>query len=257
LNIVQTHRLIINAVFGGDAGPSLPISTNADSAWLLTSPSPDKPGSSPTLSTVTWTNETLGWANEPIRRVYHSASGVYGNVWIIGGSKDDGSNIAFNETWYFDPGSVSSFPSFSLVTPSGGGELYDILGHASILLVNGTLVVFGGWSPSRNELLPFSSIWMIDTKTPRAGWTVVTLSGSAPQPRRNFASALLGGNKIIIHGGADAALELVFSDGWILDLNSMTWGEAPPMAAGLGQRFGHFAVGLGSQAMFGFGMCIL
>lgn len=243
----------LNAVFGGDAGPSLPISTNADSAWLLTSLSPQKGGSSPTASTVKWTNETLGWANEPIRRIYHSASGVYGNVWIIGGSKDDGSTDTFNEAWCFNPGSVSSSPSFSLITPSGGIGLNGILGHASILLVNGTLIVFGGWSSSQNGLLPLSSIWMIDTQTPGAGWTVATLSGSAPQPRRNFAFALLDGNKIIIHGGADAALELLFSDGWIADLNSMTWSEAPAMAAGLGQRFGHFAVGLGSQAMFGFG----
>ena len=176
-----TDRAIINAVFGGDAGPPLPISTNADSAWLLTNLSPEHSGSSPTAPTVQWANETAGWANQPIRRIYHSASGVRGNVWIIGGSKDDGSNNSFNETWRFDPGSSSTSPSFSLITPTGGDELYDIIGHAGILLVNNSLIVFGGWSPSRNVLMPLSSIWMIDTKTSDAEWTMVTLPGSAPQ----------------------------------------------------------------------------
>lgn len=257
LKFLQANYAVTNAVFGGDAGPSLPISTNPDSAWLLTNLSPIQSGSSstPPASNVQWTKETLGWANEPIRRIYHSASAIYGNVWITGGSKDDGSMNAFNETWRFNPGSGSSSPSFSLIASNGAG-LPDVVGHASILLANGTLLVFGGWSPSRNELMPLSTIWMIDAKSSGADSTTVTLSGQIPEPRRNFAFALLDGNKIIIHGGANAPLDTVFNDGWILDLNSKTWTMAPAMEAGLGKRFGHFAVGLGSQAMFGFGMCI-
>ncbi|KAF8318391.1 hypothetical protein DL93DRAFT_2027727, partial [Clavulina sp. PMI_390] len=144
-------------VLGGDAGPSLPIATNPDSAWLLSFS--HSTGSSPSASTVSWSDEPKSWASEPMRLIYQTATAAYGSVWLVGGSKDDGSKIGFNTTWRFDP----STPSFASVGAAGAASLYPMFGHASVLLINGTLVVFGGWSSSLNQLLPMTEIWILDT----------------------------------------------------------------------------------------------
>lgn len=209
-------------------------------------------GSSPVQNWVQWTSEPSGWANEPLRRIYHAATTVEGNVWITGGMKDDGSGLAFNETYCFIPGQNDSFTLMLPVPPSIG--LYDVVGHASVLSLNGTLIIFGGYSPSRNELIPLTQIWIVDLSDSSGPlFTLVELKTQAPSGRRNFAYALLEGNKVLIHGGADGTLQNVFSDGWILDLNTMLWAEATNMAPVLGARFDHIAVGLGNQAMFAFG----
>ena len=244
-------------VFGGDEGPPLPIATNPDSAWILSDLSLTTSGSSPTLNTIKWSAEPSGWASEPVRRIYHAATAVKGTVWITGGMKDDGSDLAYDEMYCFTPALPPSQPdSFSLVTPMpASAGLFDIVGHASVVSINGTLVIFGGYSPSRNELLPLTQLWILDfSASPTSpSWILMELAVPAPEARRNFAYALLDGNKILIHGGADAYLQNVFSDGWILDLNTLLWSEAINMAGVLGPRYDHIAVGLGNQALFAFG----
>lgn len=174
--------------------------------------------------------------------------GLYG---LPGGQKADQSGISFRECWQFQPTAPPSAPaSFNLVN----ADWPDLVGHRTLLLANGTLLLLGGYSPSLNSLLPFSELWLIDTTVTSPTWRSVIVQGTVPTPRRGFAAVLLDGGKLLIHGGADAPMQTVYSDGAILDLTSMSWSTAEGMSSVLGPRHEHLAVGLGSQVMFDFGM---
>ncbi|CAL1716967.1 unnamed protein product [Somion occarium] len=233
-----THLLL----FGGDPGPNSPISlpAQADSAALLDVSDRELP---------TWDFQTSSWANEPLRRIYHSASSSNGKIWIVGGSKADGSDSAFSEHLVFDP----QTPSFTQLSSTNAPP--DIYGHQSVVLPNGWLLVFGGYSPSQNSLLPFTSIWALDTARPGLGWTTLSVSNaSLPSPRRGFAATSLNNGKVLIHGGADAELQSTFSDGWILDTTQkpVVWTSVDSLSQ-LGPRRDHFAVASGQTVIFGFG----
>lgn len=79
-----------------------------------------------------------------------------------------------------------------------------------------------------------------------------------PSGRRGFAATLIEGGMVLIHGGCDATMETVYSDGWILDTtkNPMVW-TAVPQLSQLGPRRDHFAAAFGSSVVFGFGMLLI
>ncbi|KLO08789.1 hypothetical protein SCHPADRAFT_880117 [Schizopora paradoxa] len=229
-------------LFGGDGGPNSPIvlPTQADSASLLD------------VSNITgpqWISELQFWADEPIRRIHHSTSSTNGMIYLVGGEKDDGSNIGLSDHYVFDPDT----PSFTQLPTDNGPP--DIYGHTSIVLADGRLLVFGGYCPSQAQLLPFSTIWSISTTSSSPSWSNLSVSSdSLPPSRRAFAAVWLPGDKILIHGGADAELQSSFSDGWILDTtqNPMTWSNVSALS-GIGPRRDHFAVLSGSSVLLGFG----
>ncbi|KAI0091033.1 hypothetical protein BDY19DRAFT_933279 [Irpex rosettiformis] len=229
-------------LFGGVAGPNSPsiLPDGSDSSVLLTiSP----------IGDPSWVYETQSWANEPMRRIHHTAVLSRSKVWIVGGEKADGSISAFSENYVFDP----LVPSFTQI-PSTNGPT-DITGHGSLVLSDGRLLVFGGYSPSQATLIPFTTIWSLDTTKSDASWTTLTVSDTSfPSPRRAFATTLLDNGKVLIHGGANGVLQDTYADGWILDTtqNPMTWTNVSQLAQ-LGPRRDHFAVGLGSTVIFGFG----
>jgi hypothetical protein len=145
-------------------------------------------------------------------------------------------------------------PSFSSL-PSTNGP-FDIYGHASIVLPNGSLILFGGYSQSMASMIPLSSIWMLNTTSNSAQWTSLSVENtSLPPPRRGFAATIIDGGKVVIHGGADALLQTTYSDGWILDTtqNPMTW-TAVQQLSQLGARRDHLAVAVGKTVLFAFGM---
>ncbi|KAJ3533256.1 hypothetical protein NM688_g7307 [Phlebia brevispora] len=229
-------------LFGGDAGPNSPppVPDNPDSAVLLSNVS---------SSTPVWTSEAQSWANEPIRRIYHTASSAGGKVYMVGGQKDDGSGIAFSDHYVFDP----AIPSFSSL-PSANAPP-DITGHQAIVTSDGRLLVFGGYSPSQKTLIPFTTGWSLDTTQASLSWTSVSISSSTvPSSRRGFAATLVDGGKVVIHGGADADMQTTYDDGWVLDTSQspMSWSSVSVLAQ-LGPRRDHSAVGLGSLVLFGFG----
>ena len=228
-------------LFGGDPGPNSPVVLPAvpDSAVLLNIAG----------TNATWDYETQSWANEPMRRIYHTASSSNGRVYIVGGQKADGSGIAFSDHYVFDP----TGPSFTPLPGSNAPP--DITGHQAVLLHDGRLLVFGGYSPSEKSLIPLTTVWSLDTTDPNSSWTFLSVStSSVPTPRRGFAAALIDDGKIIIQGGADAVMQTNFDDGWVLDTtqNPMTWTSIGALAQ-LGPRRDHFAVGIGSLVIFGFG----
>ncbi|KZP31800.1 hypothetical protein FIBSPDRAFT_925631 [Athelia psychrophila] len=229
-------------VFGGDPGPNgePTLSTLPDSAILLNVFDELVPA---------WSTEPKSWAAEPLRRVHHSASSTGGKIWLVGGEKDDGSGNALSDHWVFDP----SAPSFTLLPTANGPP--DIFGHTSIVLQDGTLIVFGGYSQSLNMLIPFITIWAIDTTQSTLTWTSITVASSTlPTPRRDFAAILLDNNQILIQGGADAALQNVYSDGWVLDVSQSpaTWTSVAALEQ-LGPRYDHYAAPAASQVIFGGG----
>ena len=196
-----------------------------------------------------WDYVPESWANEPLRRIYHSASQSQGKVWIVGGLKADGSGNAFSEHYVFDPTS----PSFTQLSSTGGPP--DILGHTSVVLSNGWLLVLGGYSPSEQTLIPMTTVWVLDTTSSNPTWSTLSVSSaSVPPPRRGFASTLLPNGKVLIHGGADAALSTSLSDGWILDTtqNPMVWTSVDALSQ-LGPRRDHTAVAVGQTVLFFFG----
>ncbi|KAI8980072.1 hypothetical protein BD414DRAFT_421167 [Trametes punicea] len=239
LSAFNTTNLLL---FGGDAGPNGPISDpeEADSAALLSIANPESP---------IWDLETVSWANEPLRRIYHSASSTSGKIWLVGGEKTDGSGNAFSDHYVYDP----SGPSFTQLPSTNGPP--DVFGHASIVLPDQRLIVFGGYSPSQGALLPFSTVWSLDTTQSTLTWSTLSVSTSSlPSPRRGFAATMLSDGRVLIQGGADAQMQNVFSDGWVLDTtqNPMVWSAVDALSQ-VGPRRDHFAVALSSEVLFGFG----
>lgn len=235
----NTSELLL---FGGDAGPNGPITDPeaADSAALL--------DAGDRLNPV-WNLQTKAWANEPLRRIYHSACESDGKVFLVGGEKTDGSGNAFSDHYVYDP----QAPSFTQLPTTDGPP--DLFGHVCVMLSDGRMLVFGGYSPSKNALMPFSTIWSLDTANSTYTWLAPQVSDTVlPTPRRGFVAAALDNGRILIQGGADADMQNVFSDGWILDTTQspMSWSTVDALSQ-VGARRDHFAVAVGSEVFFGFG----
>ncbi|KAF9467985.1 hypothetical protein BDZ94DRAFT_1318108 [Collybia nuda] len=240
LSVLNTSEVLL---FGGQPGPDSPtvLVGEADSAFLLNIYRRLEPE---------WIPEVASWAGQPIRRIYHSsATAISGRVFIIGGEKADGSNNGFSDHYVFDPG----VPSFTPLPVNNSPP--DLSGHKSIILADGRLLVFGGYSHSQNLLIPFTTIWAIDVTKQGSTWSLLNISHSPlPSPRRAFVAVHMGNGKILIHGGSDASLQNNLADGWILDTSQtpMVWSEIDTLSR-LGARRDHFAISYGAQIIFGFG----
>jgi len=239
LSVINMTCLML---FGGDPGPnSAEVQLDLPDSALLLSIS--------NLGNPEFISETQSWTNQPIRRIHHTASSDKGKIWMVGGEKDDGTPSGLSDHTVFDPNARSSI---QLSSTNGPPDLY---GHASIVLPNGTMLIFGGFWASADILMPFNTIWAIDTTQSNPTWTFPSISNSnLPSPRRAFAATLTSNGKILIQGGADATLLDVLSDGWELDTTQdpMTWTPVVTLSE-LGPRYDHFAVSASSLVIFGWG----
>jgi len=229
-------------LFGGQPDPNSNIALPdiPDSAWVL-----DVENNAIPL----WVDQPQGWASEPSRRIFHSASSSGGNVFVIGGQKADGSQTALSEHEVFD----YRGPTFAALPTTNGPP--DLYGHSSLVLRNGSLLVFGGYSQTQGALLSFSTIWILDTWADTFTWSLAKVDNTTlPLARRNFAAVVLSDGRILIQGGSDAVLQTTYSDGWILDttMDPMVWTQVDSLSA-LGPRRDHMAVAIGSVVIFGFG----
>ncbi|PFH52939.1 hypothetical protein AMATHDRAFT_45847 [Amanita thiersii Skay4041] len=230
-------------LFGGEPGPNSPIVLVdlADSAYYL-----NLLNSTP----LEWKAQSSSFSNQPLRRIRHAtAISPSGLVFITGGEKADGSNNALADHYIFDA-SNSAFERL----PQENGPL-GVYGHASIMLGDGRLLVFGGYSQTQGSLVPLSTIWIIDTQRNPLTWSLASVSNvTLPSPRRAFANTLLEGDQVLIHGGSDASMQNNFADGWVLNTSSnpMSWSEVGALSR-LGARRDHFAISLGKNVLFGFG----
>ncbi|KAG8921427.1 ribosomal protein P0 (A0) (L10E) [Tulasnella sp. 417] len=235
--------------FGGEGGPNMAIETNADSVWTLEFWN---------QSSVSWTQQEENWGDQPIRRIYHSAAVYDKAVWITGGERADGSGLGFAETFLFT-GSGSSGQFINLQAAVAGGVLSDIVGHRTVVLPNGLLVAIGGFSPSHQSMIPMTTIFTLDTMVDTAVWGLMVAQGrdiDIPEPRRNFALAVLPNNTLLIHGGSDMAMQTFYSDGFTLNFNTNppTWTAlSSELSDSIGPRIDHMAVGVGKNVIFGFG----
>jgi hypothetical protein len=239
LNPVNTSDLLL---FGGIPGyntNNTPLPTQADSAWIVNISDSSSPS---------FTQEPTNWASEPVRRFRHTAtSSSTGQIYIIGGEKVDGSGL-ISDHFIFNPNASS----FTQLNAQGGPGM--ITGHQSIMLTNGTLLVFGGAS-STTTLNPLSTMWSLDTTQSTLTWKTVPVSGDPPPSRRQFAAAYIPPTEIIIHGGTDASFQEPFSDGWIFDVTNTNWTNITQLSQ-LGPRRDHSVEVVGSQLLFSFGMLI-
>ncbi|CAK5264284.1 unnamed protein product [Mycena citricolor] len=222
-------------LFGGLPTPVVPIDTLNDSAVLLDVLNRSAPS---------FTNETVGWGAEPMRRIHHAAvSSPSGEVYIFGGEKGDDSRIAFPDNYVFDPATSTFSP---LPTDSAPPAL---TGHAAVILANGQVLVFGGLGP--NGLLPMNVFYTFDTDTNSWSSQTIGTAAAVPSGRRGFAY-VLDGDSIVIHGGCDAVYQTTYSDGWIFNITTQSWTSVPALDS-LGPRRDHFAVAYNNQVIFGFG----
>jgi hypothetical protein len=198
---------------GGDGDWETHSDTSADSVWLA--------DLNPSAGTASYTHEPTGWGNQPSRRIYHGcAAPVFGgDVYVTGGMTADGSGTTYNSTYKFSPASkeFTSLPAM----PVG---LYH---HSTVLLGNGTLLNFGGvyMSPETSSpiLEPLDRVFTLQTNSADPAWHTVGISGPAPAPRRGCSATLNPDGTVFVYGGADVNFSTVYSDGWILDPNSLSW----------------------------------
>jgi len=177
----------------------------------------------------------------------HATASANGKIYIIGGEAADGSGNTFSTHYIFNP----SVPTFTQLPTENSPP--GVFGHAVVILFDGRLLVFGGISGG--QLLPFTTIWVLDTTQSNLAWTLASIDGSnLPSARASFAVVLLDDGRILIQGGTDAAFQSNFADGWILDpsRNPMTW-TAVPALSNVGARRDHFAISAAGQVVFGFG----
>ena len=223
-------------VFGGDAGTTVALPTRNDSTWQLTIND----------ASASWTSRGEGWADQPMRRQYHSSIGYKDIVYIMGGEKVDGSGLAFSQPYTFNP----SGPTFTAIAAANSPP--GLVGHAALALSDGRIIVLGGLSRSANALTPLDTVYIYDIA--QSSWSTLTIGGSpTPVPRRNFAATVIDADKILIHGGADASFQTALSDGAILDLKKLQWSAVPALNQTLGSRFDHTAVTVGTSVFFFFG----
>ncbi|KAF9267907.1 hypothetical protein L218DRAFT_919718 [Marasmius fiardii PR-910] len=235
---VNTTEILL---FGGLPAINSPtvLTLRADSAWWLDVFNRLSPS---------WWQGPMSWADEPVRRIHHTATTtIEGLVIIIGGERADGSKLAFSEHYLFDPNG----PSFTQLSTTNAPP--GITGHAAVLLPDGRLLVFGGLDSQAGVLVAFSTIWVLDINS--LSWSMLNVAtGALPDPRRAFAAVLIAAGRIVIHGGSDATFQTIHNDGWILDTtqNPPTWTQIDSLNQ-LGGRRDHFAVSSGDEVIFGFG----
>jgi hypothetical protein len=235
---MSTYAAGEQLIFGGSNGPPVASQTGNDSALVLDAFNRLQP---------ILTSESAGWAGEPQRRMRHAAATSGGKVYIVGGENADGSSNAFADHWVFDP----SGPSFALLPTSNAPP--DVYGHAALVLTNGRIAIFGGFSQSRGTLLSLDQIWIFDPSS--GSWSTASVSSSAlPSGRMDFCAVVLSDGRILIQGGADSGFLDTFSDGWILDTTQtpMVWTSVSVLSE-LGARKDHFCIPVGDQVVFGFG----
>lgn len=240
-------------LFGGDGAPIVPVQTNNDSLYLL-----DLAGTG-TSRTASWSTGPTTW-NEPMRRIYHHAeTDTNGKLWIVGGEKDDGSNMFLDELWSFDQ--TSAAPAFAETSSAPPGSIVD--GTLS-LLSDGTLLLMGGLDKA-GQLQPLDVLYSYSTKDSKWDQTTTTASGNTtttaqrpssrvPAPRRGHVAVTLPNQRIFIQGGANADMTVAYDDAWVLDwsVTPPCWTELPG-ANGPGMRFGHSAVAYGERVVVAFG----
>jgi Galactose oxidase, central domain len=225
-------------VFGGNAGNDdrVPLPTRNDSTWQLTVDG----------ASAGWISHGEGWADQPMRRQYHSSVIYQDIIYITGGEKADGSSIAFSQPYAFDP----SGPTFKPIAAANGPS--GLVGHAALALGDGRIALLGGLSRSTNALQPLDTIYIYNVT--QSIWSTLTVGGSSiPVPRRDFAATVIDADKVLIHGGADASCSTALSDGAILDLKRLQWSAVPALSQTLGSRFDHTAVTVGTSVFFLFG----
>ncbi|CAG7849083.1 SubName: Full=Uncharacterized protein {ECO:0000313/EMBL:CCA67065.1} [Serendipita indica DSM 11827] len=224
--------------FGGDPGPELPLSTRNDSAGTLWYAG----------HRGTWKTYPDGWAQQPMRRQYHSANSFHGRVFITGGEKVDGSDFGFRDPYVFNPWVSGS--QFSALSSDASPP--DLVGHSTITLPNGTLFVLGGYSRSTQQLQPLNTVYTYNIWD--GSWSSFNTNGDVvPTGRRNFAAVLVGTDSVLIHGGADGSFLQGRSDGFLLSFSSRTWTSLPALDQALGARWDHAAFGIGNSVFFAYG----
>jgi Galactose oxidase, central domain len=100
---------------------------------------------------------------------------------------------------------------------------------------------------------PSSQSWTAPDPSQPSNDTTPYDGDGIPTRRRNFATVLVGNDQVLIHGGADAALQQPCGDAWVLNLSSSQWKELPTLGQALGGRWGHTAVASGKSVLFAFG----
>lgn len=184
--------------------------------------------------------------------MYHSsATSPSGIIYITGGQAADGSGRAFSDHYAFDPQALT----FSGIPSNNGPPA--LYGHASVMLPDGRLFVFGGVSDG--SLNPLSTIWVLDTANSNLAWVLLQVDASLiPASRRAFAAVAIGQGKILIQGGSDANLQSNIDDGWILDTSKdpATWTQVKELTQ-VGARRDHCAILSNGLVIFGFGECIM
>lgn len=248
--------------FGGDASSSSNL-TNSDSSWLINLPSLASPSQQITPNLITQQNP--GWAQQPIRRVRHSANSAMDTdslrIWVLGGQRADGSQTILDELWQYSAPQNSPQSGLWSVCPTSPQAIFD---HSSVTVLDSSdhvrLYVIGGMSTDgklvdMNKLFRFTPD--LTSSSACAGvWDVLNIAGSTnPSARRGHAVVPLSSTQLMLFGGASASGSTVLSDLWILDLDHLSWQQLDG-GAGTGvpsARWGHSMTRVGQRVILAFG----
>ncbi|CED82348.1 Kelch-type beta propeller [Phaffia rhodozyma] len=229
-------------IFGGQLSSDASVVAGQDSAWIMT-----------TSNGGPFVQQTSGWGGEPTRRMGGASCTLGTDTYFTAGVQPDGSNNPTLTTYVFS----SESSTFTIL--SGASIPTALISPSLHCLSNGTLLLFGGYSPSLSSLPPLSTAYTLDTSDTNPAWKTITLGkaqNTVPTGRRGHLGVTFGSrNAIFVHGGGTGSngLEQVVDDAWILDVNEGTWTEIQPTGTAPGKRMDHEGVPIGNSQILFFG----
>lgn len=189
-----------------------------------------------------------------------ATNGTAARAWVYGGTKADGSAIAFSELWEVgmsvsSAGAVSGAVWAQWSGTGGPPAMYDgtaVLvpsttgGEPAVYLIGGVQVLDGTTS-----IASLASIWMFTPTATLAGgsWSTLAATG-APVGRRGLVAVEVGEGKIWIQGGRSLDEGTVYGDAAELDTSTGVW---TTKTAGSEVLWGHSAVVVGETVVLAFG----
>ena len=187
-----------------------------------------------------WTEQSPG-APLPPPRLFHTLANVgEGQVLLFGGAELQSDSVVAipSETWLYD----AATDAWTQRTPAESPTKRFL--HAMASLGDGRVLLFGGGNEEDGQN---NETWVYDRGDDT--WTRMS-PPTSPSARAGHAMASIGGDQVLLFGGADAGETL--EDTWVYDFSDDAWTQLTPSIAPSPRAY-HSMVSFGTDWVFLFG----